>query len=251
MDRLLGALKEGHIRCIVSPLSKPRSHHPSGKSFDQSSSHTSSHASKSSSDHTAESSAVRSSLRSLLHLHGPHSYKFLQSMCTKKIVSYEESFEHGDFCDYAGFLTNKGRLLSDSLLYHRRSSHSFFIETPSSAQPQIIQHLNQYKMRNQIYIDSEDIQKSYQLFSMICTSEQNRKELVLWLLNQTAKIDLHFYQDPRWEMAFRIIAPFDVNRTYKETSFVCDEQGDCDQAPHNQETNEDVIGFDEYTDDDN
>lgn len=147
--------------------------------------------------------------RKLIHLYGADTFTFLHGLVTCKIITRDESFHSGATCDYGAFLNDKGRILSEGLFYHRPSAHSFWIETDLSSLENLKSHLEKYKMRKKVFFDETETNKSYKIYSLLCTNEENQKNLTLWLLNTCTQLEINFYQDPRWPLALRIIAPFD------------------------------------------
>lgn len=151
--------------------------------------------------------------RKLIAMQGQDSFKFLQGQTTKKVMTMIESDESGEFCDYTAFLNNKGRVLSDALLMYRSASKSWLIDVPTANVTPLLEHIQQYKMRNKIIVDAEEINRAYRVWSLVASDENNLKELSLWILNRTSQMELLFYQDPRFPLALRLIAPAHVNRT--------------------------------------
>lgn len=146
-------------------------------------------------------------------MRGPDSFKFLQGISSKKIMSLVEADDSGEFCDYAAFLTNKGRVLTEALLMFRSTSKSWLIEVPNSNMQPLLEHFQQYKMRNKIMIDTEEVNATYRVWSLVATTEQNLKELSLWLLNRTSQMEILFFQDPRFPLSLRLLVPSHINRT--------------------------------------
>lgn len=154
-------------------------------------------------------------------MRGPDSFKFLQNLSTKKIITDIEADSAGEFCDYAAFLNTKGRLVSDALLIYRSASRSWILDVHESSVQPLLDHFQQYKMRNKITLDTEEINMAYRVWSLVATNEEKLKELSLWFLNQTSQMELLFYQDPRFPLAFRLIAPAHVNRTFLSFIWSC------------------------------
>jgi folate-binding Fe-S cluster repair protein YgfZ len=155
----------------------------------------------------------QASKRQLIQLRGPDTFKFLQSMSTKKVMSIVEAEDSGEFCDFASFLTNKGRVLSEALMMFRTRSKTWMLDVPITSVPPLIEHFKQYKMRNNIMIDTEEANMAYKVWTLVATSEKNLKELSLWLLNKTSQMELMFYQDPRFPLSLRILSPSHIHRT--------------------------------------
>ena len=155
----------------------------------------------------------QSEKRRLISLRGPDSFKFLQSMTTKKVIDLIAADESGEFCDFAAFLNPKGRVLSEVLMMFRSRSKSWILDVPTPAVQPLLEHIKQYKMRNNILIDTEEINSAYKMWTLVTTSEQNLKEMSLWLLNQTSQMDVLFHQDPRFPLSIRLVVPSHVNRT--------------------------------------
>jgi folate-binding Fe-S cluster repair protein YgfZ len=147
-------------------------------------------------------------------MRGVDSFKLLQSLCTKKILTVVEADDAGEFCDYAAFLHNKGRVLTEALLMYRPTSKSWFIDVPSTSLQPLLEHIQQYKMRNRITIDVDEVNATYKTWTIVASTEANMKELSLWILNKTSQLELMFYQDPRFPLALRLIAPSYLNRTH-------------------------------------
>lgn len=175
MNHLLGAVGNGAVRAVLTP---------------------------------------QASKRRLVSMRGPDSFKFLQGITTKKIMTLVEADESGEFCDYTAFLTNKGRVLTDALLMFRSTSKSWIIEVPTANLAPLLEHFKQYKMRNRIMIDTEEVNTAYRSWALTATNEQNLKELSLWLLNRTSQMEILFYQDPRFPLSLKLLAPSHVKRTY-------------------------------------
>jgi len=174
MNHLIGAIGNGTIRAVLTP---------------------------------------QSSKRQLISLRGKDSFKFLQSMSTKNVMTHIEADESGEFCDFYNFLNSKGRLVSEALTMYRSASRSWFLDVPSSSVQPLLSHFQQYKMRNDIMFDIEEANKAYKVYTLLATTETHLKELSLWLLNQTSQLDLLFYQDPRFPLALRLLVPSHINRT--------------------------------------
>lgn len=153
------------------------------------------------------------SKRQLIAMRGNDTFKFLQGQTTKKVLTQTEALDSGEFCDYTAFLNNKGRVVSEALMMFRSSSRSWLIDVPATNVSPLLEHIQQYKMRNKIMIDTDEINRAYRVWSLVATTDENLKELSLWLLNRTSQMEMMFYQDPRFPLAFRIVAPAHINRT--------------------------------------
>lgn len=170
MNRLIKALAKGEYSGVLSPLSRKRG---------------------------------------LIHVYGPDTLPFLQGISSQKMHTKDQSYYTGSTCDYAAFLSPKGRVLHDSLLYHRVNTKSVFIETDQDKIPTLVHHMKKYRLRNNVHFDDENVNKAYNLWSLIATNPENQKTLGLWLTNTTCNLDANFYPDPRWPLAYRLITPFD------------------------------------------
>lgn len=175
MNKLISALSKGQFGGVISPLHKTRG---------------------------------------IVHVHGPDTLSFLHGLTTQKIMSKDEAYKGGNICYNAAFLSPKGRVLFDALLYYRATTRSMFIETDHEHIPKLLTHMKRYKVRNDVHFDAEDINKSYKMWSFLATNEEHHKNFVLWFLNTTCSMDVMYYPDPRWPLAFRLISPFDKPGMY-------------------------------------
>lgn len=148
-------------------------------------------------------------------MRGKDSFKFLQGQTTKKVMAFEDAEESGEFCDYSAFLTNKGRVLSEALMMYRSVSRSWLLDVPTANVAPLLEHIQQYKMRNKFMLDTDEINRAYRVWSLIASTEENLKELSLWLLNRTSQMEIMFYQDPRFPLALRLVAPAHIDRTFE------------------------------------
>lgn len=170
MNRLIKALHKGEYTGVVSPLAKKRG---------------------------------------LVHVYGPDTLPFLQGITTQKLLTKDQSHYSGNTCEYSAFLSPKGRVLYDSLLYHRVNTKSIFIETDQEYIPDLVTHMKKYRLRNNVHFDEGDVNKAYKVWSLVATNPEHQKTMALWLANTTCNVDVNFYPDPRWPLAFRLITPFD------------------------------------------
>mmetsp|Transcript_16425 Transcript_16425/g.15744 ORF Transcript_16425/g.15744 Transcript_16425/m.15744 type:complete len:439 (+) Transcript_16425:224-1540(+) len=95
--------------------------------------------------------------RGYLEISGKDAVKFLQGLCTNDMNKLKT---HGD-CIAAAFLSHKGRIIADTLLYLKEtinkeniSKNSVIIELHISAIDILTKHLKTYKLRSSVIIKS-------------------------------------------------------------------------------------------------
>eukprot|EP01125_Pyxidicula_operculata_P022133 TRINITY_DN8903_c0_g1_i1.p1 TRINITY_DN8903_c0_g1~~TRINITY_DN8903_c0_g1_i1.p1 ORF type:complete len:386 (+),score=46.33 TRINITY_DN8903_c0_g1_i1:277-1434(+) len=146
---------------------------------------------------------TRLSRRAVFYVEGSESYKFLNGLVTNKV----DNAGGETHSIYAGFLSPRGRLLSDTILYHRPSSRSFFVEVSSSHLSDMVKHVNMYKLRSTVHIDDQ-VKDIYDVWSILAANEDSRDRILRNLLNRDEfGNNMMIYVDPRWQLSIRILLP--------------------------------------------
>jgi len=122
------------------------------------------------------------------------------------------------------FLTQKGRVLYDALIYKTEEKDVYFIECDLKANITLQKHLKIYKVRRKIDISCLNQHKIYTLYNLNFLAQKNIKDINIidGEYDQNAfpenssniKIykDLYIFKDPRVaHLGFRIITKSDVN----------------------------------------
>lgn len=96
----------------------------------------------------------------ILSMRGSSTVKFLQSLCTNDVVAWSRETPL-----YAAFLTNKGRILADVMLYDgggeaETKSDEILLEVSTAQKAQVAKHLKMYKMRSDVTITETDLSVS-------------------------------------------------------------------------------------------
>eukprot|EP01127_Copromyxa_protea_P020985 TRINITY_DN7103_c0_g1_i1.p1 TRINITY_DN7103_c0_g1~~TRINITY_DN7103_c0_g1_i1.p1 ORF type:complete len:365 (+),score=77.23 TRINITY_DN7103_c0_g1_i1:156-1097(+) len=141
-------------------------------------------------------------------------------MVTNKVVKTTDSD-----AIYAAFLNKKGRMLADSILYHRPGLMSYFVEVSPEAFQPIIAHLHKFKLRKTIFID-EEVPKTHAVWSILAKDLEWRDRLLRNLLNQgDLGSAMSIYVDPRWELSIRVILPQGEEPPLKNLDLEWEEEG--------------------------
>lgn len=95
-------------------------------------------------------------MSSVISLRGSSTVKLLQSLCTNDVVAWKR-----DAPLYAAFLTNKGRILADVMMYGGTSDdEEVLLEVSTAQKAQFVKHLKMYKLRSDVKITETDLSVS-------------------------------------------------------------------------------------------
>ncbi|KAJ8607019.1 hypothetical protein CTAYLR_006255 [Chrysophaeum taylorii] len=89
-------------------------------------------------------------LRKVIALRGNDTVKVLQSLCTNDVAGWESGLLA------TAFLTNKGRVLCDAILYRTEDS-SVLVDVAAESFGGLVRHLKMYKLRAQVSIEATDL----------------------------------------------------------------------------------------------
>ncbi|XP_043485204.1 putative transferase CAF17 homolog, mitochondrial [Leptopilina heterotoma] len=180
--------------------------------------------------------------RSLLLVNGPDSSNLLQGLITNDM----QHFHNGAANIHTLFLNIKGRVLYDTIIYKQpENNDSFYIECDRRIHEQLKRHLNMYRLRRKVEIQTlENKMKLWTLFNFNLTEKtMNEKSKFDGRIfpcgdndkNNTSskRIDkIIIYEDPRlMNLGLRIITEFDVERNdiikYLESEISSSNEGIC------------------------
>ncbi len=90
--------------------------------------------------------------RSIIHVFGPDSQKFLQSLITNDVVNKTYTYNY--------LLNNQGRYLSDFFIY-QDNNESYFLDIDTNSSVALIKRLSMYKLRS--HIEILDVSEFYEV----------------------------------------------------------------------------------------
>jgi len=90
--------------------------------------------------------------RSIIHIFGPDSQKFLQSLVTNDVVNKTYTYNY--------LLNNQGRYLSDFFIY-QDNNESYFLDIDTNSSVALIKRLSMYKLRS--HIEILDVSEFYEV----------------------------------------------------------------------------------------
>lgn len=135
--------------------------------------------------------------RSILSVYGPDSMSYLQALQTNQMQLLDTN--RGFLC---AFLTPQGRVLFDAFIYHN-NEREYLIETDSTQIDSLLQHLNRYKLRKQVFFEKTDM-AVWQAWPEECSNETLKEAYVS--LETHAKDHPLVIRDPRSDdMGFRFL----------------------------------------------
>ena len=139
--------------------------------------------------------------RGLVKVSGPEAAPFLQGLITNDM----NHFETGAKSLYAMFLSNKGRVLYDTLVHKwGEKDDTFLLECDKSIQHLLQRHLKVFKLRRPIQI--EDVSEMYSLWALITPPELDKN-----CYDTDTKHILSVHKDPRLaDLGHRLITIPDI-----------------------------------------
>lgn len=167
-------------------------------------------------------SLVRLDQRTLLRVAGDDVSDFLQGLITNDIRHLKE----GAVSIYSVFLSTKGRILYDTIIYKAKEDDLFYLECDVSIVNNLLKHLKMYKLRKKVNIDkmeesmkvwvayeknllptkeASDLEKNSNLEARIFPCGSNDQ-------NSSKEVDnISMYSDPRiTELGLRILTESSV-----------------------------------------
>jgi len=146
--------------------------------------------------------------RALLRVSGENALGYLQGLITNDMKHLLD----GSYSMYAMFLNMKGRILYDTIIYKTPDKNTFLVECDKQAIAQLEKHLNMYKLRKPIEIDS--VSDQYKVFALytpdiLMNTDGNVNSMGPMSINQAVVInETVLYRDPRLkELGVRVLAP--------------------------------------------
>ena len=91
--------------------------------------------------------------RAVLSVRGADAAKLLHSLCTNDVARWLGGAAAGDGLA-AAFLTTKGRVLADALLW-REGADGVLVDCPAPRADALLRHLQMYKLRSKVALAAE------------------------------------------------------------------------------------------------